>query len=250
MSSGDSKGSPSTTSTSRPIPINKARLPVPGTTSAESNEKGFGMAQSCPAPRAPIIGSMPAPSMLANRMPNLELPPQSPDAGSSSMPNHGYAQSAPAQRFLLSSKKPILHELRIRDRSDSEKSDSRYRRSLRGEGGSSIEDILYEEEEEDLHEDEGENTQPSSMEVFSAIRSITQTETTTQDIRYVETSFEKVNLEVSAKLVDSELPNQDPTLVGMQEKLAQIDDDDPGDEDVDFEEQFEMDGVSGASLIP
>ena len=38
---------------------------------------GLPYVQSCP-PRAPVIGSLPTPSMLFNRMPRLSLPPPSP----------------------------------------------------------------------------------------------------------------------------------------------------------------------------
>ncbi|GBG27303.1 Hypothetical Protein FCC1311_035252 [Hondaea fermentalgiana] len=58
---------------------------------------------------------MPAPSMLARGMPDLELPPPSP--GASAFGTRNMAQSAPSAGFLSS--KQVLHALRIRPRSGS-----------------------------------------------------------------------------------------------------------------------------------
>jgi len=60
-------------SQSKPISIGPRR-PAGG-----QNYGGNSIAQSCPAPRAPIIGSLPAPSHM-DVMPPLSLPPPSPEA--------------------------------------------------------------------------------------------------------------------------------------------------------------------------
>lgn len=89
-----SGSSPRGRTASKPISINPRR-PFPSSTHESS------IAQSCPAPRAPIIGSLPAPSNMGE-MPPLSLPPPSPEAFSLDPIYHRnasaqFASSCPAQ---------------------------------------------------------------------------------------------------------------------------------------------------------
>lgn len=226
MSGGDSisspsaggEASPSASSTSRPIPIMRSQARAGGLMNPNSNSLATGagknFAQSAPAPRAPIIGSMPAPSYLSRRMPDLELPPPSP--GASAFGSRNLAQSAPT--YAGNAGTNILHALRIRPRSGSNdgldlaksgqasgsnsqynlgqqrrqresRARSRQRVSFDGDLGRSP--ILLEGDEEEEEEEEEEQLgtglvdawegsnrslqmEPSSMEVFSAIRSLTE----------------------------------------------------------------------------
>jgi hypothetical protein len=103
---------------SPPIPITRTHtgpMNIPGSNNDRNNHsnalKRVNYSQSCPAPRAPIIGSMPAPAFdKFEQMPTLELPPSFKDdeiarsfgaPGTSLGSSHrGYPASCPAPSFM------------------------------------------------------------------------------------------------------------------------------------------------------
>jgi len=179
---------------SKPIPIKSTR----GLTSSS-------IAQSAPMPRAPVIGSLPASSLLASStMPVLELPPPSPQ----SLPI-SYAQSAPLENCFLSSQKPILHTFHLRGRSDSV---ANSRRVSWNES-----DVLFEDDNENVLEEE-EITEPSSMDVFSTIRSLTG--------NYQSTHMNDLSVHENVPM-----PPESPLIFQADETASDA-----------FDEQFAMDG--------
>mmetsp|Transcript_14199 Transcript_14199/g.25414 ORF Transcript_14199/g.25414 Transcript_14199/m.25414 type:complete len:288 (+) Transcript_14199:390-1253(+) len=101
----DTGGNEAVGPASRPIPIRGAR----GERSVLSSPN---LAQSAP-PRAPVIGSLPAASVLqGNVMPFFELPPQSMPYGQNATQ---LAQSAPAEH-VMRGPGTVLHALKVSER--------------------------------------------------------------------------------------------------------------------------------------